>query len=362
VSFSLKTTASEDLVAKLIPIWQRVLRRSEVRIEDNFFGLGGDIWSADRLFASIAQEKEIGRELPSSTIYRAPTIATLARALQQPGLPPFCPFVQLKAGNEKSSNTVLPPIFIVHGLAGTVPFYGLAQRIQTPNSIYGIQGQGLDGMDEPLDRIEDMAQLYLDSMNSLPNPGSCILIGYSFGGMVALEMAQRMAKNGSPAAMLVLIDAYPHPSYLSRVQRLRLMVRRAPARVARQQQKLSRAASSLGRRLRGRFLMGSALPSASVAPQLESLPRSFARTTLRVNERARIALERYRPRFYGGKIHFVKSGGDTYFPADPVPVWKKLATEFECEMAAGEHLNMVTTDYEGVAEVLTRYVNQVSPG
>jgi thioesterase domain-containing protein len=313
-----------------------------VGVNDNFFGVGGDLWAADRLFAGIVEEKEFGRELPSSTIYRAPTIAELAQVLQQAGLPTFCPLVELKPGSKLRDGE--SPICIVHGLAGTVPFYGLAQQIQTADPIYGIQAQGLDGMTEPLDRIEDMAQLYLDSLNKLGRHGPFILIGYSFGGLVALEMAQRMLVKGSPAAMLILIDAYPHSRHLSREQRFLLSARRAPGRIARLSRRLLRAASP---------------DSTSAASASVPLPRSFARTTLKVNEKSRIALEHYEPRFYPLKINFVKSAGDTYFPANPAHIWERLSAEFECETVPGEHLEMVTTNYDGVAVALTRYLNRM---
>ena len=71
-----------------------------------------------------------------------------------------------------------------------------------------------------------------------------------------------------------------------------------------------------------------------------------------------MALANYRPRAYGGEIEFVKSESDTYFPGDPVPVWANLAASFEVETVPGTHLNMVTTHFEGLAAVLTRYLGK----
>jgi thioesterase domain-containing protein len=85
---------------------------------------------------------------------------------------------------------------------------------------------------------------------------------------------------------------------------------------------------------------------------------SLAQTTPRVTRKAYAALARYRPRPYGGKIMFVKSETDTYFPGDPVPVWAHLAAAFEVETVRGSHLDMVTTHFEGLATVLTRYIKQ----
>ncbi len=335
------------MVEMLTPIWQRVLQRSSIGADDNFFALGGSLRSADLLFAAI--EQECGRELPSATIYHAQTIAALASLLEQPALPRFSPFVQVKAGCEK------PPILIVHGLAGTVPFFGLAQHIRTAHPVYGIQAKGVDGMEEPLACIEDMATFYLDSIKDVQPHGPYILIGYSFGGLVALEMAQRMTRNGENVALLVLVDAYPHLRYLSAGQRLRLIVRRA-IRIKGMKQRLTRLISYVvrglerGLRLAGFHRGGNRLPETSRL--------SFEQATLRVKDKAYVALARYRPQVYSGKIKFVKSESDSYWPTDPVAAWASLAAEFEFETVPGGHLDMLTTDFDSLAAVLTRYVHE----
>ena len=132
----------------------------------------------------------------------------------------FSPFVQIKAGREN------PPIFIAHGLSGTVQFGELARHIRTAHPIYGIQAQGIDGTAEPLECVEDMAKLYLDALEELYPQDPYILIGYSFGGLVALEIAQRLSERRKKVALLVLLDAYPHPHFLLAPDRLRLFLKR----------------------------------------------------------------------------------------------------------------------------------------
>lgn len=68
-----------------------------------------------------------------------------------------------------------------------------------------------------------MAGFYLEAVENLCPQGPYILIGYSFGGLVALEMAQRFYTNNK-VALLVLVDAYPHPSYYAWSERMRLSV------------------------------------------------------------------------------------------------------------------------------------------
>lgn len=344
-------TAS-NTVETLIPIWQRVLQRPSLGIEDNFFDLGGNVQSADALFAEIA--RDCGRELPSATIFHAPTIAALASLMDQPKLPRFSPFVRLKAGKEH------PPILIAHGLGGRARFSELAKHIDTSHPIYGIQARGIDGREEPFDRIEDMAQFYLDALEKLQPRGPYILIGYSFGGLVALEMAQRLSEQRKKVGLLALVDAYPHPRQMAARQRLSLSLQRAKRQVAEIRNRPMRSAISYFiAGLKHRLHITDSRTSAAYLPQASRL--SLAQTTLQVKAKAYVALERYRPRPYGGRVKFVKSESDTYFPGDPVPVWDKLASEIDVETVAGSHLDMVTTHFETLAALLTRSLKEALP-
>ena len=209
------TAATVEALAR---IWERVLGRSPIGAEETFGDLGGNDGLVDGLFAEIAQT--FHRELPSATICYAPTISALARLLELPTLPHFSPFVPLKEGRTK------PPVLIVHGVGGRASFGVLAKHIRTENPIYGVQAKGVDGMEKPFGRIEDMAEYYLDALRGLESNGPYILIGYSFGGLIALEMAQRLSERGKQIALLAMLDTYPHPRHLSPTQRLWLGLKR----------------------------------------------------------------------------------------------------------------------------------------
>jgi acetoacetyl-CoA synthetase len=333
------------MIERLTPIWELVLRRSPIAVDENFFSLGGTLQSADTLFAAI--ELEFGREMPGATIYHAQTIADLAFLLEQPALPRFSRLVQIKAAREQ------PPIFIVHGLAGTVPFFELASHLRTAHPVYGLQAKGLDGLEEPSACVEEMAALYLDSIREVQTNGPYVLVGYSFGGLVALEMAQRLTSNREQVALLALVDSYPHLQFLSPGQRLRLVARRA-MRIQGIKQRLTRAISCMGRGLDRGWHVSRIRERGFDRPRIPRL--SLEHATSRVKENGYIALSRYQPQYYDGKMMFVKSGSDQYYPDNPVAVWAHLAAEFEFEVVPGGHLDMVTTDVESLASVLTRYI------
>ena len=326
----MKPVSTSAMIEALTPIWQRVLQLSSVGIDDNFFDLGGDSALALELFHEIALA--CGRELPPVMIYHAPTIAGLAALLEQPTTPRVPPLVQLKSGSGQ------PPVFIAHGLGGSVmDFYQIVKHIQTPRAIHGMQAKGIDGVEEPFDRIEDMARYSLDAVRQLQPHGPYLLIGFSLGGLVTLEMAQQLIAEGETIGLLAMLDSYPHVSQLTRGQRARLSTRQTWRRVARKLQWLG------------------------VSPPYQTTVEVSPSPALQhFRDISYLALERYQPRFYPGKINFVRAAIPTDFPADPVAVWSNLAQELELNTVPGDHLGIMTTHFESLASVISGYLREAT--
>jgi thioesterase domain-containing protein len=336
---------TSTMVEMLVPIWQRVLQLASVGVDDNFFDVGGDSALALALFNEIAQA--CGRELPPVMIYHAPTISALVALLEESAPPRVPPLVQLKPGS------VEPPIFITHGLGGSVmDFYQVVKHIQTPHAIYGMQAKGIDGAEEPSDRIEDMARYSLEAVRQLQPRGPYFLVGYSLGGLVTLEMARQLTAEGEKVALLAMLDSYPEIRYLSFAQRARLLTRLA-----------TRRASTAMNLPAGDALALMVRPSRrrSLTPRVSYQPPADVSLTpamQRVRQSAYLALTRYQPQFYPGNIRFVRAAIPTDFPADPAAVWSGLAGKFEVETVPGDHLGIMTTHYERLASVISRYVGE----
>lgn len=341
----MKQMPTSTMVEILTPIWERLLQCSSIGVNDNFFDLGGDSSLALELFNEIA--RVCGRELPPVMIYHASTISALAALLEDPNTPRFPPLVLLKAGDQE------PPVFITHGLGGSVmDFFQVVRSIQTPHAIQGMQARGIDGIDAPFDRIEDMADFYLEAVKDVQPHGPYFLIGYSLGGLVTLEMAQRLSANGENVALLAMVDSYPHTSYLSRSQRVRLGMRLSRRRAAAiLQLPMREALSSMVRSSERRLLIS----GASYQPPTD-MPVTPAMQ--RVRDSAYRALERYQPRFYAGKIKFVRAAIPTYFPKNPAAVWAHLADDFVVDTVPGDHLGIITTHFEALAALLSRYLKE----
>jgi thioesterase domain-containing protein len=321
---------ASQTVSELSRTWRCLLGKDTIGIDENFFSLGGDPWMAMQLFEEI--KKVTGRSFSPLVIYQAPTIASLAAFLEAPKTPAFPKCVLLKPGNTE------PPVFLMHGLGGNImEFFKMVKHLQSSRAAYGLQARGSDGLEEPFSSIEEMAQFHVDAIKELQPHGPYLLVGYSLGGLVAIEMARHLIGSGEEVALLVMIDSYPPIRYAPPAQRLRVYARKA---------------INLARRI---------IRSESTEQSDNNLGRVFTPSMLKVQEAARKALADYQPRPYPGKIRFVRAGDPLHFPDDPARVWTNFVEQMETQTVPGDHQELLTTCYEPLAAVISRYLAE-TPG
>jgi thioesterase domain-containing protein len=189
------------LEARLAAIWEEVLEVGPIGVEDDFFELGGHSLLAVRIMALVY--KQIGRSTPVATLFRSPTVANLARNLQErPADIDDGVIVPLRAGQTA-------PLFCVHPVGGDVLCYVELARAMAPGRpIFGIQAIAGDGA--PVS-IEAMAAYYVKEVRRTARSGPYLLAGWSMGGLVAFEMARQLAATGHEVGMLALLDTHLPP-------------------------------------------------------------------------------------------------------------------------------------------------------
>ncbi|HEV7163178.1 MAG TPA: thioesterase domain-containing protein, partial [Solirubrobacteraceae bacterium] len=222
-----------QLERELTSIWERELEIHPIGVTDDFFDLGVTSIVAATLFAAI--EHDLGDSLPLGAIFRAPTIETLAQLIE--------------GGEDSSRWTSLipiqpqgsrPPIFCIHGGAGTIlHLQPLARRLGPEQPFYGLQSSGLYGGSPPIKTVEEMASHYLSEMRQVHPGGPWLLAGYCFGTIVAFEIAQRLLAQGEEVRMLALFNG-PSPAWIHRWgwfgnQPSQLEIRPKPPRITRKQ-------------------------------------------------------------------------------------------------------------------------------
>lgn len=102
---------------------------------------------------------------------------------------------------------------MVHGAGLNVLLFNtLAMNMSPDQPVYGLQAKGLNGIDAPLSRIEDIAEHYINSIMEQNSTGPYALAGYSFGGIIAFEMAKQLEALGKEVKMLAMFDTYAYRS------------------------------------------------------------------------------------------------------------------------------------------------------
>ncbi len=196
-NFVFPRTATELTLTK---IWSEILNIERVSIHDNFFDIGGNSLLAIRLLNQI--QAQFQRELPLPTLFLNPTIAEIAANLSSNSN--YFKWSPLVAIQPHGSN---PPFFCVHPIFGVVlPYYELAHHLGKNQPFYGLQPLGIDGKNAPLTTIEDMAAYYIKALQSVQPQSPYFIGGWSFGGLVAYEMAQQLQAAGHEVALVAILD------------------------------------------------------------------------------------------------------------------------------------------------------------
>lgn len=189
------------LESRLQELWAKALGLPRVGLHDNFFLLGGDSLQAIDLFLGI--EKEMKSRQPVATLFEAGTVAEMAQLIEA-AEPRGC-IVPIRPEGDK------PPFFCVHGSrGGVIAFYNIAKRLDARQPFYGIQSVGWGPAMPPFTRTADMVDHYVSEMRKIQPRGPYYLGGFSFGGRIAVYMANALKAAGEEVALLAILDSTSH--------------------------------------------------------------------------------------------------------------------------------------------------------
>ena len=290
---------------RLAALWSELLELPEIGRDDDFFALGGHSLMALRLFSRI--NREFGRTLPLAALISHPTVSQLASLLTLDPEKVTAPVDErghLVALSEGGSEA---PLFCIHGGDGGVIFYrSLAELMPRDFTLHAIESLALssNGPVTPAS-VEDTAAAYVRLLLAAHPGGPFRIAGYSYGGVVAHEMACILEEQGHRVEFVGLFDTH-NPVAPSKRYSL-------PGRFnAFWQQQQDLPLPSRLERLRERISEGIATNrrvKAELAAAFSSGPAE-AHSDLRrvqVREENWRAMQAYRPRPFKGRVTLFKA-------------------------------------------------------
>jgi len=313
---------ADEIEAKLADLWCFEFGFSSIDVTGDYFEMGGDSLMAVRLLHEINLEFEV--QLPLGTLLDAPTIRTMAETIRSLGVFSAGPsVVPIQRDGSK------PPLYCIGPLNGEVLlFRNLVLELGRDQPMYGLQPFGLNTSARSLLPVESIASFYIDQIKTR-EVRPYALLGYSFGGLVAVEMARQLSKNGGFVPRVVLIDAeYPAgckaaETWEERLRRYLYHLRR----VAVGPDRLGHMVD----RLKERWVR-TAYRYASVAgTAVPNLSKSIV-------DRQRIAADLYRARPYRGRVYLFKAESEMdFFGGGPELGWKGILSDLVIFLVPGDH-------------------------
>ena len=201
--------------------------------------------------------------------------------------------------------------------------------------MHGIQSIGLGGKDPPLATVEDMARQYISDVRLVQPVGPFFLIGYSFGGLVAYEMAQHLRANGETVELVLIDTSGPNvlkpmlPRFADHVRHfLSLGLREKESYLRRQTAKAKSRFTNMLWRLRHERAL---VHGKGVPPTLENIEMANL-----------LAGQRYQPQVYTGAATLFRAEDQGIGTLnDPKLGWGDLITGgLEVHDVPGDHVTM----------------------
>ena len=370
VPYVAPTTPAE---IRLAQVWREVLGVDQIGLQDNFFDLGGDSFSAYRLMARLSDELE--RDLPLEAIFRTQTIAAMlgelertvagetgggaaAAALDAPGASAHVLAHQSSLVMIQAGQPGLPPFFCAHPAGGDVlGFQALAQALGADRPFYGIQSAGRLLGEARQPTLEMMCADYLLEIRQLQPHGPYLLGGHSMGGKVAYELARQIEAAGERVGVLAIFDADIVNKNTSMIDALMLLSETFRLNIARAtlaalpQDKMMDYLLTAGKKRFARVL--------EIAYDMDLLPRGFRTRDAemflqRIATNIAVSDAYVAPPIHTPVTLFLATDHTENSYLIDVAAWQKVALGgVKVHAVAGNHLNLVQKPFvAAVAEVL----------
>jgi acetoacetyl-CoA synthetase len=235
----------------------------------------------------------------------------------------------------------------------------LAERLDTDRPVYGIQARGADLRLQPHTTTAAMASAYTSAIREVQPSGPYALAGYSFGGLIAYEIACRLREAGEPVDVLALFDTDVHYRNLLLSERLihrlslvgRVVRKLKILRAGEWPAYLSSKLTMIWR------LVSTRLEARNAEEQVIELPDAISARNAELFCICMREYAFYRPRRFAGRVAIFRTAHPRFDLCDPLPLWKRLTDGVDVFTVAGTHGTLMAKHHVGsAARELSRYL------
>jgi acetoacetyl-CoA synthetase len=263
--------------------------------------------------------------------------------------------VPMKAGADEE-----PPLFMIPGATGSIlQLAPIAAAMSGPVPVYALKPRGMMEGEQPFERLDEMAAYAIGLVREMRPQGPYYLLGYSAGGLIALEMARQLVMSRQDVPLVVLLDTYPsretwplscHAEIILRqVFRAAWSLRRCTPR---------QLVREVARRVRSLFWY-----LAQSGVKLTEPPPLVAEGCDAASRRVHVATynagEAYRPQRYAGRIVFLQPEFvPNLEPRAPRRVWGKFLVDLTVRRVPGSHLGLLDEGATATAAEIGRCLGE----
>jgi phthiocerol/phenolphthiocerol synthesis type-I polyketide synthase E len=195
------TGGSDALRPVLERLWCAALGVRLVAAEDDFFACGGESLTAVDLLSQVREQT--GLAVSVTEFSRAATFGELVRLAVQERSRDSHPAVKVVTLRADGAGR---PLFLAADAAdNALSYLPLAGLLTGVGPVYGLEpaGPALTGM-----TLADSAARHLDAVLRVQQSGPYALGGWSFGAVLAHEMARQLTGRGERVAVLICLDGF----------------------------------------------------------------------------------------------------------------------------------------------------------
>ncbi|HSZ63766.1 MAG TPA: amino acid adenylation domain-containing protein [Terriglobales bacterium] len=206
------------LEMQLLQIWQRILGSRNIGVSDSFFDTGGHSLLAVSIINEINKLLDVNLTIP--TFFLNPSIQGIARALDE-------------EENRRAVPTLVPlrhshtegTLYFIEASMGMCR---LAERLDAAQASFAavvpissaVLEAAVEGRSADLPNLEAMAAPYAELIGAHQASGLCVLIGHSFGSVLAFEVAHQLQRTGKRVDAVVLLDGTMRRHWWDRLKKL----------------------------------------------------------------------------------------------------------------------------------------------